>query len=310
MKKSIVCIVPFRNEVANIEIYMERLEGIADEVYGFDDRSTDNTAKKFEEFGGKLIGKNGELSIGWSNSSKVRQSLLDAAIKSSHTHLMVVDLDELILSEDPLTVRRRILELTDEEVLTVDWYNLHGSVGIHTLLDSKTNHKKILARKITSRLKFSPGEYLHFPQIPVFEDDQYIHENIPLIHYQACDLEKFAIKQIWYMMMTFRETSLSARAINATYLETMKPKYLGEIPKEWIPTIQLNSMMLSTDWRMREIEEMLSEDGIEKYRFLNIWNKTLLEDRAINAWGRIPKPALDTYARRKMRSSLKRLGLR
>jgi len=191
MNKSIVCIVPFRNEEANMEIYLRNLRGVADEVYGFNDRSTDDSAKVFEQFGGKIIGRNDDLEIGWKNSSKMRQTLLEAAIESKHTHLMVVDLDEIVLEEDKYLAKEAIFDLEENDVMTVDWYNLHGSMKEYTLLGQKMNYRKIFARKISDKLKFSPEEYLHFPQIPVLKDDKYIHKNLPLIHYQACDLEKF-----------------------------------------------------------------------------------------------------------------------
>jgi len=43
------------------------------------------------------------------------------------------------------------------------------------------------------------------------------------------------------------------------------------------------------------------EDGVTKYRDLNIWDETFLTGKAINTWGRTPKPALDNHARKTIR---------
>jgi hypothetical protein len=286
-------------------IYFKNLEKVADEIYGFDDRSSDGSSELFLKLGGKLVGKNSDIALGWSEKS-IRQELLNAAYASNHSHLMAIDMDELVLPSHQGILRNEILNLTDQQILTTDWYNLLGNVNTYTLQNNGENFRKVIATKIRRDSSHNFSEEIHFSQVPIFEGNHTLHSNSPLIHFQALQLEDFMIKQIWYMMITLREMAASARAINATYNETLRPSGFGKVSEEWRNEILENMLFLNVDWRMQEIEEMLVTDSKDIFKSLDIWKSPTMSEFAKTKWGHLPRPMVDNPLRKSVRTFINR----
>jgi len=289
----IAAAVQFRNEAANLEVYFENILQVADVVVGFDDRSIDGSGEIFKKLGGVLVGRNNPGSIGWKNSTKVRQSLLDWLKKENFPFMLTVDLDELILEDDSRILRQQIQNLGEDDVLAVKWLNLYGGVNKCAVNRDGSYPSKVVARRLSRDLNYNLADYIHFSQIPVRPSDKMLESEARMIHFQALDLEAFRLKQSWYMMMTIVESGQSARSINSTYRESTKQPRITELPKQISDEISVRPLIISNNWRMREIDEMLANHGSQTFKKLDIWTTPYLKKYAISEWNKIPKPALD-----------------
>lgn len=293
----IAALLPFKNELENLELYFDGVSKIADEVIGYDDSSTDGSREKFLNLGGKLIKTNFSDSFVNGKEKLVRTKLLNSGRESNSTHFILLDADEILYYREKDYLMEFIKQLKPGQKLALDWVNLWGSYS-QFCTEGKPweprqkafifmDHKKINYMRRSFR-----SSIFHFDRIPSFRNaPKWISGDITdfaVIHTQFANLEKAQIKQIWYKMVELINRPKSEKLINSKYKDSVSPKVVtSKIPDEWKRLLggAPKNYSLSTDWRYLQIVNLFDEFGMDFFKNLDIWQvnemKALL-DRKLN----------------------------
>jgi len=301
----LLVLVPFRNEQLFLPAFFDALDGIADQIVGLDDHSSDESATLFRSLGGHVVDIN--LPNDWTQGGEVfsRQTLLNAGRDLGGTHFLWLDADEVPSDELRRHLRTAILDLSQGQALELLWVNAWKD-SLHYrrrwLLDDPGYrpfaHADIPAAAIT-------GQRLHFPRVPMVtgvQSKRLSKDHGAIIHLQYCNWQRARAKQAWYQVSERVETSRSPLQIGLRYRDThhLRLGHLRRMPKAWLISPSTESSLSidesSTDVGRRDSISrslaLMSEEPIESFEPLDIWDVPELLAHFECLTGRPPRPRL------------------
>lgn len=293
----IVACIPFRNEEVFLPICLTSLQGVADEILGYDDGSTDNSVQIFESFGGLV--KSSGSSESWSAGGEgvVRNTLLQWGRERGATHSIWLDADEALTSNFRAIARERIAALPMGHKLSLQLLALWKSSQVYR--DDASVWSNLF------------GDFVVCDDVSVKGYEGYIHtgrtqgedtaENwhkIPLdegavLHFQFCAWRQFQMKQCWYRCTELVRKLNSIEFINTRYaisLDDSQTRCNSVLPA-WIEGLPIpeNLAHLPPAWQFPAILAMFAKHGVRYFEPLQIWHVPELHEIFVNEVGREPR---------------------
>lgn len=290
----IIALMPVKNEEWILRETLSSLSQICDHVIVADQNSTDSTRSIAKIFHNVEVIDN--HAIGHSNS--VRWLLLDAARKISGNHFIInIDADEAI---SPVLFKKffseNIIKLTPGVSIEVPWIQLWKSTRYYRNDNSVwSNNWKPIAfvddRKCDYEREFVIND--HTSRIPKLNDSLRIRvKDMPLLHYQWVSWNRVQVKQAWYRCSELLNGSLSAKAINSKYSDSLNDSCveLSEVPSEWCEGVFVPQSIekSKSDWHMSEIINWFEKFGVEFFKELDIWHIEDLSNEYIRRLQKLP----------------------
>lgn len=277
----VTALLMFKNEEANIPTFMNNIHPFVDEILGYDDNSTDKSALLFLENGGKLI--QFTPSAVWANGgeNQIRQALLDEGRRRGGQFFAVLDCDEAFNSLFVHFFANYLHRMTPGQSLQLKWINLWGSKDRFCSANSvwQPSYREFVFRDHPTLIYGSGG--LHsFGRAPKAVSDfgflNVAEDHGVVLHSQFVNWEKVQVKQAWYRLQEFLYTAQSMYAINKKYKITLEQNVETlPLPPNWQPETKFQDQSiensLNKHWHLLEIQKIIDEYGIEKFRKIDIW---------------------------------------
>ena len=294
----IVALIPFRNESLLLPACLTSLRGIADDLVGYDDGSTDDSKAIFESFGGTVLCSAGPGSS-WAAGKErdVRCRLLTEGRQRKGTHFIWLDADEAFSANFKDHALRSIVALAPGHKLALQWLALWKTSDAYR--DDKSvwsnNYKDFIVHD-APELGYNEG-ILHFgrTQGPNTPDNWH---TVPLeqgavLHFQFAAWRQFQAKQCWYRCAELRQHPDQAEAINERYAITLDDPTAKTtpIPSEWVAGLPVPRHLneLPPAWHLQEIFGMFEQHGAEFFEALDIWHVPELHTEFMRLTGKHPK---------------------
>jgi glycosyltransferase involved in cell wall biosynthesis len=291
----------FKNEEANIPIFMENLLPFVDEILGYDDNSTDKSASLFLRKGGKLI--DFKPTSAWANGgeNQIRQALLQEGRRRGGKFFVVLDSDESFNAFFQQSFTTYLQMMNPGQSMRLKWINLWDSQDRFCSSNSiwQPNYKEFVFRD-HSDLTYGTGTIHSFGRVAkgpnndgfldIPEDDGVV------LHSQFVNWDKLQLKQAWYRLQEWLYTTQSMYAINKKYRITLN-KYVETLPlpPHWRPISDFQNSeiieLVENDWHLTEIRKIIDEHGMEKLEKLDIWNGEVMSKIWREYSRKTPKPS-------------------
>ena len=297
----ITALLMFRNEEANIPIFMENLLPFVDEILGYDDNSTDESASLFLGKGGKLIHFT-PTSV-WSNGgeNQIRQALLQEGRRRGGQFFVVLDCDETFNAFFKDSFESYLQNMAPGQSMRLKWINLWDSQDRFCSSNSiwEPNYKEFAFRDHPD-LSYGSGRLHSFGRVAkattVFGGVDVPDDEGVVLHSQFVSWERLQLKQSWYRLQEWLYTTQSTYAINKKYRITLN-KHVDTLPlpPHWKPKLDFQNPsrneIVENNWHLVEIKSLIDKHGVEKLEKLDIWNGEAMSKIWSQHSLRNPKPS-------------------
>jgi hypothetical protein len=284
----VTALLMFKNEEANIPTFMTNIRPFVDEVLGYDDNSSDESATLFLQNGGKLI--HFTPNAVWSNGgeNQIRQALLREGRRQGGQFFIVLDCDETFNENFSKFFCDYLQVMKPGQSLKLMWVNLWGSEERFCSSDSvwQPTFREFVFRDDPT-LNYGSGGLHSFGRVPKAQND-FGSITVPqgegvVLHSQFVNWEKVQLKQVWYRLQEWLYTTQTAYAINKKYRITLdRDVETIELPPHWRPKtvfqILNTTELIASNWHLAEIERIIHENGIKRLKKLDIWNSEIMSN--------------------------------
>lgn len=311
----IIACIPFRNEEVFLPICLSSLQGVADEILGYDDGSTDNSVQIFESFGG-LVKKGKEIGGEWAagGEATVRNTLLQWGRERGATHFLWIDADEALSTQFRITARERIEQLPSGHKLALHLLALWKSPYMYRNDASVwSSHYTDFAVHDDPSLPGLQG-FLHLGRTQGVNTDDNWHKvplsEGPALHFQFCSWQRFQMKQCWYRCVELVKFPSEFERINSVYSITLDSpeEYCSPVLAKWTEGLPISENLesLPPAWQFSAILDMFEKHGVRFFEPLQIWHVPELRDIFVREVGCEPRtPEECTPLAAKIKSKLK-----
>lgn len=278
-----IALLPFKNEIHNLEAYVYGLTGLVDKIIAVDDGSTDGGVeylKSQTHIPCDIHASKKERGEDWS-VDKIRQQLLDLGREDKGTHFICLDADECFTRNFGKKYKKILTALEPGQKILMKWLAMWKSFD-HYREDNSvwSNNFKDFIFKDDDKINFISEAYFCDPRTP---GDNSKENNLVLndkhgavIHFQFSDWQRFQIKQCWYRCRE-KVYGKPDQAINQKFAITLDDPnaFVKACSDEWMPKIlpKLSyNINIENNWHLQEIRKMFNQYGPGHFEKLNIWH--------------------------------------
>lgn len=279
----VIALLMFRNEEANIPTFMRNVLPFVDEILGYDDNSTDESASLFLKNGGTLI--QFTPTAVWANGgeNQIRQALLREGRRQGGQFFIVLDCDESFSSGFLDYFENYLQMMQSGQSLQLKWINLWGSKEKFCSANSvwQPSFREFVFRDHPA-LVYGTGGLHSFGRAPKGVNDfgslNVSEDEGVVLHAQFINWERVQLKQVWYRLQEWLHTTQSMYAINKKYRITLEQNVETlPLPPHWQPNLDFqNPDILDKNWHLAEIQAIIDEYGVESFKKLDIWTSEIM----------------------------------
>jgi hypothetical protein len=286
---------------------MKQMEGIADLILGYDDGSSDQSAKIFREYGGVIINSEVPTAIQGRGATKdIRDYLLDYGRKIGGTHFIVLDADEFFVCKSKEEIRSLILSLRPQQKLLCEWImlasNTNGYRNQHSVWAPRPKDFIFCDSPL---LSYPDNSFVHFARTPQFPNETYsdheFHSDFAVIHLQFVNWSLGQVKQCWYRLQETLVLGKDFRMVNEKYSFTKEKEEVSNVsPLRDVFLAQIKNLDfkpiliadISLSWYYREVKNFVNTTPRRKIQNLDIWYLQETVKLFLNRFGTKPKNSI------------------
>lgn len=294
----IIALIPFHNEALFLPACLQSLQGIADEILGYDDdESIDGSATVFASYGG-LVKLPQSFDPSWAagKQTQVRKLLLEWGRERGGTHFIWLDANEVFTVNFRKVARGLMADLHPGHKLLLHWLVAWKDTLVYRFDPPfwDRNYKDFI---VCDDPGLSLDEvFIHFGRTQGPNTPE-IQHTVPLEKGAVIDMRYafwnlFQCKQCWYRCVELCKNKGEEDVINEIYAGSLEDSsaLCVATPREWLDglTLPQSPDNLYNSRYYKEILALFNEYGPSFFEGLDIWHVPELRKEFYKKTGRFP----------------------
>ncbi len=295
--QKIIALIPFRNEEWILKEFISSVKKITPNIVAYDDGSTDGGTALLQDAGATILKKSFEVKSGWAEHN-IRQILLTEGRKLGGTHFICLDADEIFSNNFYKHAEKTILSLLPGQSLWMDWVTLYRDIHTERIDGVYKNINKNFIFCDDKDIEFTYA-FLGVSRTPGdLRNKCTVGRNIgSVIHYQYLNIDRSAMKRVWYMCSEHIQNIRTPLRINTTYdiqkdRDTILTQGIDNDAAFNIVDKTISEYKQQEDWRFKTLLEWFEKYGIEFFEPLDIWEIDYFKKLFKEKTGRDPEPSV------------------